>query len=164
MPPMDQLSDPIKIVASAVTPVVMISTTVFLISVVISRYVSISDRIRALAREYRDQSTSNERRSNIRRQMVIFHQRLRLVSWASLVLYTAVGCFVAICLLISVSAVKPMLLPATLVMFFIGLILIALAILLQLLELHQSHKTIEIEAAEVLSDSHERSRAAARPS
>jgi hypothetical protein len=155
MPQMDQLAGPLRIVASAVTPVVMVSTTTFLISVVISRYISISDRIRALAREYRDPGTSNERRDNIRRQMVIFKRRLYLVSFASRVLYTADGCFVAIALLICVSVSKPILLQGTLVMFFVGLILIALAILLQLLELHQANRTLEIEFAEVLSDSQE---------
>lgn len=149
---MDQFGDPLKIVATAVTPVVMVSATAILISGVNARYVSISDRVRALAREYREHGTSNERQSSIRLQMPIFHRRLHLVSWASRILYAAVGCFVAVALLISASVSKPILLQATLIMFLIGLILISLAIVLQLLELQHSNRTIDIEAADVLGD------------
>ena len=149
----DQFGDPLKVVAIAVTPVVMVSATAILISGVNARYISISDRVRTLAREYRDAVTSRERQLNIRSQMQIFHRRLRLVSWATRVLYAAVGCYIADALLISISVSKRILLGATLAMFLIGLILTAFAIVLQLLELQQSNRTIEIESADVLSDS-----------
>jgi hypothetical protein len=151
VPSFDQFGDPLKVVATAVTPVVMVSATAILISGVNARYISISDRVRALAREYRDRGTSDERQLNIRRQMAVFHRRLHLVSWAARILYAAVGCFVAVALLISVSVSKPMLLSATLGMFLIGLILIAFAIVLQLIELQQSNRTIDIESADALS-------------
>ena len=151
MPLIDQFGDPLKVVATAVTPVVMVSATAILISGVNARYISISDRVRALAREYRDQGASIERKSNIHRQMTIFHRRMHLVSWAARVLYAAVGCFVAVALLISISVSKQVLLGATLGMFLTGLILVAFAIVLQLLELQQSNRTIEIESADVLS-------------
>ena len=149
----DQFGDPLKVVAIAVTPVVMVSATAILISGVNARYISISDRVRTLAREYRDAVTSRERQLNIRSQMQIFHRRLHLVSWATRVLYAAVGCYIADALLISISVSKRILLGATLAMFLIGLILTAFAIVLQLLELQQSNRTIEIESADVLSDS-----------
>lgn len=151
MPLFDQFGDPLKVVATAVTPVVMVSATAILVSGVNSRYISISDRVRALTREYRDRGTTEERQLNIRRQMVIFHRRLHLVSWAARILYAAVGCFVAVALLISTSVSRPILLSATPGMFLIGLILIAFAIVLQLLELQQSNRTINIESADVLS-------------
>jgi hypothetical protein len=141
-------------VATAVTPVVMVSATAILISGTNSRYISISDRVRTLSREYRLELTSAERQLNIRRQMAIFHRRLHLVSWAARVLYSAVGCFVAVALLISLSISKPMWPKATLWMFLFGLILIAFAIVLQLLELQQSNRTIDIESADVLSGPH----------
>ena len=102
----DQFGDPLKVVATAVTPVVMVSATAVLISGVNARYMSISDRVRTLAREYRDRGTTTERQANIRGQMVVFHRRIRLVSWAARVLYAAVGCFIADALLISFPCPK----------------------------------------------------------
>jgi len=148
----DQIGDPLKVVATAVTPVVMVSATAILVSGVNTRYISISDRVRSIAREYREASTSAARRSSIRLQMVVFHRRLRLVSWAARVLYAAVGCFIAVALLISVSLSQQTPAGATLLTFLGGLVLTAIAIILQLLELGQSNRTIEIESADVLSD------------
>ena len=75
------------------------------------------------------------------------------MAWASRVLYAAVGCFVSVALLISISVSRQVMLGATPAMFLSGLILVALAIVLQLLELKQSNVTIEIESADVLGDS-----------
>ncbi len=83
--------------------------------------------------------------------MAVFHRRLHLVSWAARILYAAVGCFVAVALFTGASVSRPILLRATPVMFLIGLILIAFAIVLQLLELQQSNRTIDIESADVLT-------------
>ncbi len=85
--------------------------------------------------------------------MIIFHRRLHLVSWAARILYAAVGCFIAVALLISISVSKRVLQGTTLGTFLIGLTLVAVAIVLQLLELQQSNRTIEIESADVLKDS-----------
>ena len=149
---MDPFGDPLKVVTTAVTPVVMVSATAILISGVNSRYISISDRVRSLAREYRQPETSCERQLNIRRQMPIFHRRLHLVSWATRFLYAAVGCFVAVALLISASVSRPILLRATLGMFLAGLVLVSVAIVLQLLELQRSNQTIDIESTDVFDE------------
>jgi hypothetical protein len=153
VPLIDPFGDPLKVVATAVTPVVMVSATAILISGVNARYISISDRVRAIAHEYRDRASSLERQANIRRQMIIFHRRLHLVSWAARILYAAAGCFIAVALLISISVSKRVLQGTTLGTFLIGLTLVAVAIVLQLLELQQSNRTIEIESADVLNDS-----------
>jgi hypothetical protein len=153
VPLIDQIADPLQVVATAVTPVVMVSATAILAAGVNTRYISISDRVRALAREYRETGTSADRRSSIRLQMVIFHRRLRLVSWAARVLYAAAGCFIAVALLISISLSRQTPAGATLLMFLFGLSLTAIAIILQLLELQQSNRTIDIESADVLRDS-----------
>jgi Protein of unknown function (DUF2721) len=147
----DQFGDPLKIVGAAVAPVVMVSATAILISVTNARYTSVSDRVRVLTREFRDPGTSRERQANIRLQTAIFLRRLRLASWAARALYAAVGCFVVVALLISVSMSKTILIGVTPWMFLAGLILIACAIALQLLELQQSNRTIDIESAEILS-------------
>jgi len=151
---MDQFGDPLKVVATAVTPVVMVSATAILISGVNARYISISERVRALAREYRDPMTPDVRQRNIRRQTRVFHRRLRLVSWAARVLYAAAGSFAAVALLISLSVSRQTLLRATLALFLVGLALIVIAIVLQSLELQQSNKTIDLESADILNEDH----------
>src|ERR1051325_790564 len=132
----------------------MVSATAILISASNARYTSISDRVRTLTREFREPGISTERQSNIRQQMAIFHRRLHLVSWAARALYAAVACFVVIALLISLSPSRTILLGATPWMFLLGLVLIAGAIVLQLLELQQSNRTIDLESADVLPDDH----------
>jgi uncharacterized integral membrane protein len=57
-----------------------------------------------------------------------------------------------VALLISVSLSKPIPAGITLAAFLIGLILTAVAIILQLLELQQSNRTIDLESADVLGD------------
>jgi hypothetical protein len=150
--PFDQFGDPLKVVATAVTPVVMVSATAILISGVNSRYISIADRVRTLAHEYRDPATSPARQENIRRQARIFHRRLHLVSWAARILYAAAGCFASVALLIGLTLSRQTLVRATLVIFLVGLTLIVFAIILQLLELQQSNRTIHLEFADVLGE------------
>jgi DNA-binding transcriptional regulator YbjK len=150
---LDQISgNPLNVVATAVTPVVMVSAIAILISSVNGRYVSVADRVRSLAREYREPGTTPDRRENIRLQMMVFQRRLRLVSWATRVLYAAVGCFIAVALLISGSVSRQILSGAALVTFLVGLVLTASGIVLQLLELKHANRTIDLETADVLKD------------
>jgi hypothetical protein len=147
---LDPFSAPLRVVAAAVSPVVMVSATALLISTVNNRYTSISNRVRDLAKEHRARDTGEDRREDIRREIVIFRRRLGRISWAARVLYTAVWCFIAVALLISVSGWQQFLEVAALPMFLLGLILIAIAIVLQLIELQESNSTIDIEVSEVL--------------
>jgi DNA-binding transcriptional regulator YbjK len=150
---LDQIGgNPLNVVATAVTPVVMVSAIAVLISSVNGRYVSVADRVRSLAREYREPGTTPDRRENIRLQMMVFQRRLRLVSWATRVLYAAVGCFIAVALLISGSVSRQILSGAALVTFLVGLVLTASGIVLQLLELKHANRTIDLESADVLKD------------
>lgn len=150
MAPFDPAADPLQVVAAAVSPVVMISATAILIAGVNSRYISISDRVRNLAREYRSEGTVRSRALNIHRQMRVFHHRLHLVSWATRVLYSAVFCFVCVALLITMASLRHGIQSATLALFLLGLALIAGAILLQLIELQESNTTIYLESQDVL--------------
>jgi hypothetical protein len=147
-----QVGDPLTIVTSAVTPVVMVSSTAILISGVNARYISVSDRVRNLAHEFRDGNPSAERRENIHRQMLIFHRRIELVSWAARLLYVAAGLFVSIALMIGVSMWRRIFGEVTLPIFLLGLLLVAIAIGLQLGELQLSNRTIRLEAADLLND------------
>jgi hypothetical protein len=147
-----QISDPLTIVTTAVTPVVMVSATAILISGVNARYISISDRVRNLAHEFRSGDPSPERRQNIHQQMLIFNRRIGLVSWAARTLYVAVGLFVTVALLIGVSMWRRIFSEITLPIFITALVLVAIAILLQFGELQLSNRTITLESADVLND------------
>jgi hypothetical protein len=144
------MDDPLQVVASAVTPVVMVSATAILISGVNSRYIAIADRMRALTHEYRDPNCSAKRCGDIRRQMVTFQLRIRLVSWSIRGLYAASGCFVTMALLISATLWRRMLAAATVPLFLAGITLIIVAIICEIFELQASNQTISLEVADVL--------------
>jgi hypothetical protein len=144
------MDDPLKVVASAVTPVVMVSATAILISGVNSRYIDIASRMRTLTQEYRDPNSNSKRCAAIQRQMVTFQLRIRLVSWAIRGLYGASGCFVTMALLISATLWRRMLATATLPLFVAGITMVLAAIVCELLELQASNRTISLEVTDVL--------------
>jgi len=152
MSPLDQIGDPLRIVTTAVTPVVMVSATAILVSGVNARYLAVSDRIRTLAHEYRALDITTERRTNIQQQILVFHRRLQLVSWASRILYVALCCFIAVALLICLSTWRQMLTIVTLPIFGLGVTMVGTAVILQLLEVQASLKTIALEAEEIMRD------------
>jgi hypothetical protein len=143
-------NDAIQVLAAAVTPVVLVSATAILISGSNSRYISISDRMRALAHEYRDPNCVEQRRTTILREMLTFRYRVHLVSWAVRALYTAVGAFISDALIISATLWREMLAAATLPLFLLGILLIVLAIVCQLLELQSSDRTISLEISDIV--------------
>jgi hypothetical protein len=142
-------NDPLQVLAAAVTPVVLVSATAILISGVNARYIAISDRMRTLTHEFRDPASTAERRAVIRREMVTFERRVRLVSRAVKSLYTAVGCFISDALLISATSWRQMLIGATLPLFLFGIALVMTAVICQILELQLSNRTLMIETEDV---------------
>jgi hypothetical protein len=145
------LNDPLRVVVSAVSPVVMVSATALLISGMNARYISVSNRIRSLLGEHRDAKTADARRGSIRAQLGIFRRRLHLVTWAARWLYGAVGCFITVPLVISLATWSPAIQIATVPLFLLGLVLDAVAILIALIEWREANTTIDIELAEVLN-------------
>jgi hypothetical protein len=142
--------DPLRILTSAVTPVVMVSATAILISVVNARYSAISDRVRSLAHEYRQDNISQKRRRIIREQVLIFNARIRLVSWAVRLLFLSAGTFISVAIMIAFSLWRHWFEMATPIAFFVGLLLVVIAILLTFLELNESNRTIHLEAEDVV--------------
>jgi hypothetical protein len=145
------LAEPLQIVATAVTPVVMVSATAILTSGVNSRYMSISDRVRSLSREFRDPLTPESRRADIREQMTIFVRRVYLISWSIRMCYTAMACFVLMALVITATAFRQMLIAVTVPMFIMGIGFVIAAITFQLLELRASNRTITLELKDILN-------------
>ena len=147
-------NDAIQVLTAAVTPVVLVSATAILISGTNSRYISISDRMRALAQEYRDPNCIQQRRITISHELLIFQHRIHLVSWAVRALYMAVGAFIIDALIISATLWRHMLAAATLPLFLIGILLIMLAIVCQLLELQSSNRTVSLEMSDIVDTRH----------
>jgi hypothetical protein len=147
-------NDAMQVLTAAVTPVVLVSATAILISGTNSRYISISDRIRALAHEYRDPNCMQQRRITISQELLIFQHRIHLVSWAVRALYMAVGAFIIDALIISATLWRHMLAAATLPLFLIGILLIMLAIVCQLLELQSSNRTVSLEMSDIADTRH----------
>jgi uncharacterized protein DUF2721 len=141
-----------QVLAAAVTPVVLVSATAVLISGVNSRYISIADKMRFLAQEFRAGDCAPARRAVIANQMVIFRERITLVAWAVRVLYVAVACFIAVVMVIGATLWRRTLESTTLPLFGLGVLLIMAAIVCQLLELHLSNRTITLEVRDVTAD------------
>jgi hypothetical protein len=141
-------NDALQVLTAAVTPVVLVSATAILISGTNSRYISISDRMRALAQERRDANCMEQRRITIGREMIIFQHRMHLVSWAVRALYMAVGAFITDAFIIA-TLWRQMLATATLPLFLFGILLIMLAIVCQLLELQSSNHTMSLEISDI---------------
>jgi hypothetical protein len=139
----------LEVLTAAVTPVVLVSATAILISGINSRYISIADRLRALAHEYREASVSETRRAAIVREIVAFEHRMHLISRAVRLLNGAVAAFIVDALIISATLWRDMLAVATLPLFLTGIILILVALTFQLLELHSSDRTITYELSDI---------------
>ncbi len=146
------MAEPLQIVATAVTPVVMVSSTAILAGGVNSRYIAISDRVRALAHEYRDPQTSTARRQLICAQMPIFNRRVRLVSWSIRMCYISMACFILLALVITATAFREMLMEVTLPIFLVGIGFLLTAIVFQLMELQEANNTIGMEVKDILGN------------
>lgn len=140
----------LRVLAAAVTPVVLVSAAAILIGTVNARYIAISDRMRMLAQEYRNPATLASRKQVIALEMVTFKLRVRLVSWAERMLYASVGCFTAVALIISATFWREVLLAVSIPMFTVGILLIVIAIVLQLIELQQSNRTLLLDTRDVV--------------
>jgi hypothetical protein len=144
-------------IASAVTPVVMISANAILIGGINAKHQAMADRVRALTAEWRRAETSAARRDAIRQQVGLFRVRIALVARAHFLLYVAIACFIAMVLTIALTpftggriATELLSLP----LLVAGVVLMFTAILIELAELRRARATMDIEAAEVLSARH----------
>jgi hypothetical protein len=148
----------LRVLAAAVTPVVLVSAVAILISIVNARYIAISDRMRSLAKEYRDSAHDPRRREVISCEMVTFRIRVRLVSWAERMMYAAVGCFISVALIIGATFWRDVLVAASLPIFTVGILLIMIALVLQLRELQHSNRTLLLDTRDVAASSGEEKR------
>jgi hypothetical protein len=144
-----QIDNSLQVVASAVTPVVLVSATAILISGVNARHIAIADRIRSLTAEYRNEATNPARRAGIDRQLPAFQIRIRLASWAIRGLYMASACFVTMALIISATLWRKMLASATVPLFIAGILLLLISIACELCELQVANRTLFDEVSDL---------------
>jgi hypothetical protein len=144
------LQDTQAAISAAVTPVVMISATAILIGAISSKHQSMSDRMRALTAEWRQAATSEIRREAIARQVRLFDERLRWVTWSHIVLYTATACFIATVIVIAASPALEALSGASLGLLIAGVVMMFLGILLELFDLAKARATARLEVRDVV--------------
>lgn len=141
-----------QVLAAAVSPVVLVSATAILISGINSRYMAIADKVRSLSQEFRRTDTLPGRRSSIAAQLLIFNRRVNLVAWSVRALYAAVVCFISMAMLIGATSWRKTLETTTLPLFAVGIFLILTAIILELVELQLSNRTLALEVSDVTVD------------
>lgn len=132
-------------VAAAVTPVVMISANAILIGAISSKHQSMSDRLRALTAEWRNSGTSGDRRGVIVKQLRLFDERLRWVTWSHIVLYAATACFILMVIDIAISSKLSSWRNISLGLLIGGVTLMFAGIVLELLDLAKARQTVHLE-------------------
>jgi hypothetical protein len=136
-------------IAAAVTPVVMISANAILIGAISSKHQSMSDRLRALTNEWRNADTSPERRDAIARQVRLFDERLRWVTWSHIILYAATACFILMVIDIAISTRVESWTDVSIAMLLAGVTLMFTGIVLELFDLAKARRTVSIELRDI---------------
>lgn len=131
-------------IAAAVTPVVMISANAILISAISSKHQAMSERLRALAMEWRSGNVTPARSQAIRTQVRLFANRIAWIARAHFLLYVATACFIAMVLAIALQ-IDFLSLPLLLA----GVFVMLTAILFELLDLRKAQATLEVESREL---------------
>jgi Protein of unknown function (DUF2721) len=138
-------------IAAAVTPVVMISANAILIGGISSKHDSMSSRLRTLTAEWRSPETNPARRDSVRAQVQLLSRRLQWISRSHFLLYVATVCFVAMVMVLALTAVNRTWADFSLPLLMAGVSLMLVAIFLELLDLRKANATIEIEARDLSS-------------
>ena len=140
----------LQLISAAVTPVAMISSAAIIIGSVSGKHQSMSDRLRALSHEYRDQNCTDERRANICFQMGMFDRRIRYSANAHRLLYLAIAAFTFTVLLIIISPSRVTWTPAAAILFGLGVAMMLVAVVFEFIELWWTNQTLKLEMSDVL--------------
>ena len=115
---------------------VIISGTIFL-QFLSTKYMELAGRYRELAQEYRAGRAGESRHGMLQRELRLYRRRLRLMNWASWLAAVALLCFLGAVLAGGFSMVYPSVVALRGVGslgLFLGLVLMAVAVLLELIE------------------------------
>jgi hypothetical protein len=151
-------------ITAAVTPAVMVSAC-GLIALGLDNQISrMGLRLRELAREHRDEGVLPDRRATVARQVAVLDRRHGLYFRALILNYGALFAFVVTSLLWLAQGVVPLPPELPLIVFAMGLVMLAALSVLVVAAIHLARRTIESEAAEVVGPHRERpQRAGAEP-
>jgi hypothetical protein len=144
-------ADTLTTLTSAVAPVVMVSAAGILLTGVQGLNLHLADRIRGMTAELRLVDTADARRAQIREQIPLLYQRIRLTQWALTMLYAAIFCFMmtSLFLVSSLWIGLRVLPPVTTLMFAAGVAVFVVALVFELLEVVHALRTIQIETRDV---------------
>ena len=144
--------DALPRIASAVTPAVMVSACGLIALGLINLSVSLSGRLRDLAREHRAGPAGDARRRAIRAQIAILGRRHMTVTWALFLDYGAILAFAATSLLFlghGVVALPPV---VEALAFLLGVVLLCGAAGFAIAAVHLDGGALRIEREDVLGD------------
>lgn len=140
----------LQTITSAAAPVVMVSAAGLLFMGLQTKNLHLADRIRTLATEYRalvGDPQHKQRLEQLRDQLVLFERRIRFSQRALESLQISMLCFVMTSMfLASTTWVRGVLITVVIAaLFFGGVSLFLIALLLEFLEMRAGLKTIGIE-------------------
>jgi hypothetical protein len=141
----------LNVIASAVTPAVMISASAILISGISSKHSATSDRLRSLTEERRHPETSVSRRRSIEAQCALFLRRLRLILIGHLLLYGATALFVAMVFAIAASPLVGSY-WVVFALFLAGVSTLLGALVFEMLELRLATRTLALETSDAMTE------------
>jgi len=153
MPPtLPQAISLTSVISSVVAPVGLITTTAILLSGYTSKYSSISDQMRRMTSEFRLESTGQDRKANLHKQLRLYHQRISAMWAASTLLSLALLAFVVTVLAVLFSMRRTPFGPVGIGTLLVGLIFIAVAIGLELYEISLARLTVAGELSDIFSE------------
>ncbi|HSB68843.1 MAG TPA: DUF2721 domain-containing protein [Candidatus Methylomirabilis sp.] len=140
----------LQVITSAVAPIVMVSAAGLLSMGVQAKNLHLADRVRALMAEYRtltQESAHHTRRDQIVEQLALFRRRIALSQRALEFVYLAMVIFVMTSLLLAATPWIGGNAPPALTggVFFVGVLLVLIALVLEFWEMHLGLRTVDIE-------------------
>ena len=151
-----------------IAPVVMVTACAIILSGLLTHYAAVNDRLRLMTRERLDLlralrlETGNpggvdpytvERLDQIDRQMPELLNRHQFIRQAVLAMYSAILIFILSMFVIAIAVMTnaPLLATAALAVFLAGTAALLVSVLLVVLEIRVSHRTLQYEVERVLS-------------
>ena len=137
------------LVSTIVAPVALITPTAILLGNFMNKYTAIAGQMRQLATEFRQEQTSENRRSSIRRQLRLFHRRIGAMWAASGALLMSLLSFLVtvMTLLFAHHITRITMVGAASIL--IGLAFILLSIILELYEIGLARLTTAGDLADI---------------
>jgi hypothetical protein len=130
---------------------VLITAGAILLSGFSAKYANISEQMRRLTAEYRDDETSQARRVTIERQLPIFGKRIRAIWAASTCQCFAILSFLMMVLAVIFSEHAARLGALGVGTLVVGLVFMVLAMVCELVELGLARETASCELLETLN-------------